>query len=406
MPPRTDQEGGRPNAWALILLLALLQSVTPLSVDLYLPALPTITRALHTTQAPLQLTLSGFMIGFAVGQLFWGPIGDRFGRRGPMLLGLMLYVAASAGCALAADVWSLVGWRIVQSLGGGALPVLGSAMVRDSFEREEDGARVRSLMQMVGAVAPMVAPLIGGQLMLLGSWRILFWALTGFGCLALFAAVSLSETLTAETRRALHPIDMVKGYGELLTHRVYLAWVLPAGLTGAGMFAYISGTPFVYIDYFHVPPQAYGLLFGLNMLGVIGASALNGILVRRLGAVRMFNLVCGVVCVAGLAIAAAGVTGAGGLPALVAGIFVFVSMMGPVSANAAAGALAGFPHKAGAAAALMGFLSMGLGALAGVLVGVFADGTPRPMAIIMGVIGVGALASWRLLRAPKLAAAG
>ena len=378
MPPRTDQERGRPNAWALILLLALLQSVTPLSVDLYLPALPSITRALHTTQAPLQLTLSGFMIGFAVGQLFWGPIGDRFGRRGPMLLGLMLYVAASAGCALATDVWSLVGWRIVQSLGGCALPVLGSAMVRDSFEREEEGARVRSLMQMVGAVAPMVAPLIGGQLMLLGSWRILFWVLTGFGALALFAALWLSETLTAETRRVLHPIDMVKGYGELLTHRAYLAWVLPAGLTGAGMFAYISGTPFVYIDYFHVPPQAYGLLFGLNMLGVIGASALNGILVRRLGAVRMFNLVCGVVCLAGLAIAAAGVSGFGGLPALVVGIFVFVAMMGPISANAAAGALAGFPHKAGAAAALMGFLSMGLGALA----------------------------SWRLLRTPKAGATG
>ncbi len=400
MPPPTSNQRRRPSPWVLILLLALLQSVTPLSVDLYLPALPTIARGLHSGQGPLNLTLSGFMIGFAVGQLFWGPVGDRFGRKVPMVLGLVLYVAASAGCAMATDVWALVAWRIVQALGGCALPVLGSAMVRDCFDREE-GARVRSLMQMVGAVAPMVAPLIGGQLMLIGSWRLMFWVLAAFGAFSLLAALALTETLTAEARRDLHPVSMVRGYGELLTDRAYLAWVLPAGLTGAGMFAYISGTPFVYIDYFHVPPQAYGLLFGLNMLGMVGASALNSAFVRRLGPDRLFTIGCAIVCVAGLALATIGISGFGGLPALAAAIFVYVSTMGPNSANAAAGALAGFPHKAGSAAALMGFLSMGLGSLAGALVGVFADGTPRPMCIIMGVIGVAALASYGLLARPR-----
>ncbi len=400
MPRSSSGPGRRPSPWALILLLALLQSVTPLSVDLYLPALPTIARALHTRQGPLNLTLSAFMIGFAVGQLVWGPVGDRFGRKGPMLLGLALYVAASAGCATATDVWALVGWRIVQALGGCALPVLGSAMVRDCFERDE-GAQVRSLMQMVGAIAPMLAPLVGGQLMLLGSWRLLFWVLTGFGALCLFAALALTETLDAGSRRELHPVSMVRGYAELFTDRAYLAWVLPAGLTGAGMFAYISGTPFVYIDYFHVPPQAYGLFFGVNMLGMVGASALNSAFVRRQGPDRLFLIGCGVVCVAGLAVAATGVSGIGGLPVLAAAIFVFVATMGPNSANAAAEALAEFPHKAGAAAALMGFISMGLGSIAGALVGALADGTPRPMAIIMGVIGVAALASHVLLLKPR-----
>ena len=394
--PSSQPAGRRPGFVSLVVLLALLQSITPLSVDLYLPALPDIARAMGARQGALQLTLSGFMIGFGLGQLAWGPVGDRYGRKGPMLLGLLIYIAASAGCALAGDVWTLVGWRVLQALGGCALPVLGSAMVRDCFDQEE-GAKVRSWMTLIGAVAPLLAPLIGGQLMFLGPWPLMFWCLAGFGLVSLAGVLALPETLAPENRRALHPWQMVRGYGELLTDRTYLGYVLPASLTMAGMMAYISGTPFVYIEYFHVPPQAYGLLFGVNMIGMMGASALNSALLPRLSADRLFSMGCILVAAAGLALAAVALTGFGGLISVVMAIFFYVSMVGPNSANAAAGALQGFPHKAGAAAALIGCLSMALGALAGALTGVFADGTPRPMALVMAVIGVSGLLCQRLV---------
>ena len=392
-----EAQGGRRGAWRLILVLALLQGVTPLSIDLYLPALPSIGRALDASQGALQLTLSGFMIGFALGQLAWGPMADRYGRKRPMLIGLAVYAIASAGCALAHGVWPLVGWRVLQALGGCAMPVVGSAMIRDCFGRE-DGARARSLLMMVGAVAPLLAPLVGGQLMLLGAWPILFWTLTGFGLLALAGVFLLPETLAEANRRELHPARMARDYAELLTHRSYMGYMLPSALTMAGMLAYISGTPFVYIEYFHVPPQAYGLLFGVNLLGMMGASALNGLLVRRFGIDPLFAAGCWIVAAAGVALAVIGVTGFGGLPAMVLALFCYVPMVSPNSANAAAGGLHGFPHKAGAASALMGCLGMGLGAFAGALVGWLADGTPRPMCLVMAAIGVlGLLAHWLLL---------
>ncbi len=385
---------------AIILLLTLLQWATPLSVDLYLPALPTIARAFGSGEAGVQLTLSAFLIGFALGQLAWGPIGDRFGRRNPILIGLGLYLIATVGCALAPSIPALIGWRILQALGGCALPVLGSAMVRDLFQREE-GARVRSLMALVGALAPLLAPLIGGQLMRFGSWRLLFGCLAAFAAVCLLLAFLLPETLPPERRKALRPVQMLAGYGELLTNRRYLGHVLPAGLTGAGMFAYISGTPFIYIEIFHVPPQAYGLLFGVNSLAMMGGAALNGVLVRRHGVERMLGAGCLVVFLAGLALAVTGVTGFAGLAGIAAPIFFYVGCIGANQANAAAGALEDFPHKAGAASAVMGCVSMGLGSLSGALTGLLADGTPRPMALIMAGVGVLVLLSYKLLLSPR-----
>jgi DHA1 family bicyclomycin/chloramphenicol resistance-like MFS transporter len=381
----------------LVGVLGLLTSFAPMSIDMYLPALPAIGAGFAVSQAAVQGSLSGFFFGFGLGQLFWGPVGDWLGRRWPSAAGILLYLAGCVGCALAGDIAELTLWRVVQALGACAAPVLARAMVRDTHEGAR-AASVMSAMMLVGSIAPMVAPLIGGQVLRFLDWRAIFWVLSGFGVLGMLGLFSIGETLPRERRTGAPWLTMLGSYARLLRDRHYLGHVLGGACIYGGMFAYISGTPFVYITIYGVGPQYYGLLFGLNVVGMMLANSLNGWLVLRVGAARMLRLGCALAGIFGLLLLAIASLGVGGLPGLVVGIFLFVSLMGVIAPNAMAGALAEFPQIAGAASALAGTLQFLAGALAGWLVGELANGTAVPMASVIAAMGLGCAGALLLLR--------
>jgi len=359
-----------------------LMAITPSAIDMYLPALPEIGRALDASQEHIQWSLSGFFLAFAFGQLVWGPIGDRFGRRGPTVAGVFLFAAGSAGCVFAQSAVELAAWRVVQALGASAAPVLARAMVRDVFDRDRS-ASVMSLMMLVMGAAPMLAPVLGSQILKFLDWRAIFVVLGALGLVALLPLMRQPETLPPDRRRSGDIASVLGSYARLLRDKRYIGYVLGgAGVFGA-MFAYISGTPFVYIELFGVTPETYGILFGLNVVGMMGSNFLNSRLVMRIGSDAVLRLGLGASVVFGIVLLAIGATGAFGLAGIVAGLLMFLACMGLIGSNAMAGALADHPQIAGAASALAGFMQFVLGAVSGFLVALFADGTPVPMCATM-----------------------
>ncbi|WP_322977581.1 Bcr/CflA family multidrug efflux MFS transporter [Pseudomonas sp. C11] len=383
------------NPQRLIVLLAALTAFGPLSIDLYLPSLPLIAADLGAQEAGIQLTISVFLAGLCLGMLFYGPLSDRFGRRPLLLFGISLYVAASLGCALASSAESLLLYRFLQALGGAAAAVLARAVVRDLFPLTE-AAKVFSLMHLVTMLATLVAPLLGSYLMLLAGWRSLFLLLLAFAsvCLAL-VAFNLPESHPLQQRGASLG-QVFRAYGQMLRAPVALGFILCMGLSFAGMFAFITASPFVYIEYFGVSPQHYGGLFALNIAGVIVATLLNARLVSRFGTQQMLKGGTAIVALAGVALALVGGLGLGGLPAVVICILLYVSVTGLIGANCLASLLAHFPQQAGAASGLAVSLQFGLGVVFSGLVGVFHDGTAVPMSLLMGGSGIGSLLAFKL----------
>ncbi len=399
-PDRSPSAGliaGLPRPERLILVLGALAAFGPMSVDMYLPSLPDIAAEFAAPTSSVQLTLSAFFLGFAAGQLVYGPLSDRFGRRPVLLAGIGLYVLTSAACALSAGIGFMIAARGLQALGGGAGTVVSRAIVRDLFAADR-AAQVMSLMMLVMSVAPLVAPLLGGQLLYWLGWRAIFWVLAAFGAACLLAvARAIPETNPPQRRHPL-PLAAVRGaYLRVLRHRQASGSILVGSLALAGMFAYISGTPFIYIEIFHVPPQLYGLLFGLNIVGMMGGAYLNSRLVTRLGSAFLLSLGTGIVCGAGLLLLALAWTGTGGLLGIVVPLFFYVGALNLISANAIARTLQHFPHTAGTAAALFGAAQFTLGAVAGTLVGQLHNGTAVPMAAVIAACGVLSLAVERLL---------
>lgn len=392
------------NPQRLIVLLAALVAFGPLSIDMYLPSLPLIASDLGAPEAQIQLTISVFLAGLCAGMLIYGPLSDRFGRRKLLLGGISLYLLASIGCTLAAKAEQLVFWRVLQALGGAGASVLARAIVRDLFPLK-DAARVLSLMHLVTMFATLVAPLIGGYLILLAGWRSLFVVLLVFAGLCLLAvALKIPETHPADKRGA-SLADAFRAYGQIAVQPQALGYILCMGLSFGGMFAFITASPFVYIQYFGVSPQAYAWLFALNIGGIIVATLLNARLVTRLGPQRM--LVCGasIAALSGVCIASFGGSGAGGLAALVASLLFYVSVTGLLGANSVASLLARFPRQAGAAAGLAVAMQFGLGTAASALVSALHDGSPLPMSLVVGAAGVGSLLALLLTRIPERNAA-
>lgn len=379
-----------------ICALAFLTAFAPMAVDMYLPALPAMGRTFSVSQEAVQWSLSAFFLGYGAGQLVWGPLGDRFGRRGPAAVGIVLFVAASIGCALAPSIEMVIACRFVQAVGACAAPVLARAMVRDIFAGDK-AASVLSLMMVVMGVAPMIAPLIGGQLLAFFDWRAVFWALAAFGVFGLAILSRLPETLPQDRRIPARPSSMIKGYAQLMANRTYMGYALCGGFILAGLFAYISGTPFVYIEIFGVSPQAYGLLFGLNAVALMIGNSINSRAVLKFGKDRILAVACGLATTFGAILLAAGATGYGGLPGIVVPLFFFMSNVGVIIANAMAGALGVFPRIAGSASALAGSFQFAFGAAAGWAVAALADGTPLPMTAVIFTVSLGALASYLLL---------
>lgn len=381
----------------LTILLGILAAFGPLSIDTYLSGLPAIGREFRVDDAAAQLTLSMFFVGLALGQAVYGPIADRLGRRGPLLVGCALYAAAAVGCALAPSINALIAMRFVQAIGGCAGMVISRSVVRDLFDAHES-ARMYSFLMLVMGVAPILAPLLGGQLLVLFGWRAIFWMLTGFGLLCfLMVAVGLPETLPPERRAVAGIGQVLRVYGGLLRDRHFIGYTLVGGLISAGMFAYISGSPFVFIDLYGVAPQNYGWIFGTNAFGIIAASQINRWLLARFRAETILRTALMVIMVSGVVLTVLAATGVGGLVGLLVPLFVCIAGYGFISPNATALAMAAYGRTAGSASALLGTLQFALGAAAGALVGVLANGTALPMAAVIAGCELVALATFFVL---------
>jgi MFS transporter, DHA1 family, multidrug resistance protein len=385
-----------PNRLRITLILGALTAFAPMSIDMYLPALPEIGRSLGADTASVQLTLSAFFIGLAVGQAIYGPLADRFGRKGPLYFGLVVYIAASIGCALASDIQALIGLRLVQALGGCVGIVIARAVVRDLYGHQES-ARMFSVLMLVMGVAPILAPLLGGYVLTWFGWRAIFWVLALFGLSCLVAAaLILPETRPAHTVKP-NVLSAIAGYGRLLVDRRFIGYTLAGGLAQAGLFAYISGSPFVFIEVFGVPAQHYGWLFGLNALGLIVASQINRRLLSRHTSDELLKRANLTNALFGIALAGIALSGVGGLPLLLLPLFGYVAALGFTFPNAAAGALAPFGDRAGSASALLGSVQFAIAAIAGAAVGLLHDDTAVPMAAVICACGIAALVAHRTL---------
>ena len=382
--------------WYLLAVLSLLMGFASISTDLYLPAMPAMGRSLQADTGMIEWTISGYLIGFSFGQLFWGPISDRYGRRMAIGSGLVLFIIGSAGCALANDVIAMIGWRIVQALGACASVALSRAMVRDLYQGTK-AAQMLSTLITVMAIMPLVGPLVGGQIVAMSGWRAIFWLLVAVGLVTLAALYTIPETLPTQNRNP-EPIGRaLLRYVELLRNRRLLGYLGAGGFLYAGMFAYVAGTPFVYISYYHFPARLYGLLFGLGILGIMLANIMNRWLVVRFGYDRILFFGTIAAMGSGFWAGVAAHNSLGGLWGLVLPLFLFASTTGFIVANSITGALADFPQRAGAVSALTGAVQYGSGIFGSGLVGLWSDGTPWPLGLVVGLSGLGCLLSMLLL---------
>lgn len=389
MLPPSPQKPVAASRLGLILMLSALTAFGPLSIDMYLPALPRLGEYFQADAAEVQLTLATFFVGFAVGQAFYGPITDRFGRKPPLYFSLTLFAAASVACALAPTVEFLTVARLFQALGVAAGVVISRAMVRDLFAQNEI-AQVFSTLMLVMGLAPILAPLIGGYLLRWFDWDMIFWVLSGCGLLCLLLVIfRLPETHRPAVKPSLRLGVVLRGYAQLLRDRPYLGFTLCGGFSLGGMFAYIAGSPFVIIELYGVSAETYGWIFGGNALGFVIASQVNGRLVRRVPLATLAYDGILVQSLAGLALLASAATGWGGLAGLLVPLFVYVACIGFILPNTSALAIGPHPQRAGVAAALMGTLQFSLAALASAAVSLLQDGTAVPMALVVALGSLG-----------------
>lgn len=372
-----------------IILMGALTAIAPLSIDMYLPAFPAISTELNAL-GRVELTLAAFFIGVALGQLFYGPISDRFGRKPPLYFGLALFTAASMGAALATQIEALIFWRFLQGLGGCAGMVIARAVVRDRCAPQE-AAKAFSLLMLVMGLAPILAPVLGGLLLEILNWRALFIVLAGFGALCLFFIwKTLIESRDTKNAEPLQLGRVLRNYGVLLRHRPFMASTLASGFAFAGLFAYIAGSPFVVMQLHGLTPQQYSWMFGANSFGLIAASQLNMFLLRRYDMKRLLQAGLFLAATASLFLLTLGLLDKLSLPLLLGGFFLFTSSIGIIAPNAGASALADQGEKAGTASALMGALQFGIATLAGASMSLWHDGSATPLVTVMALCGGGA----------------
>jgi len=379
---RTAYAGGTERA-LLIVILAALTSLAPFSTDMYLPALPALARDFHVPASAAEHTIAAFFVGFTFGQMFAGTLADRLGRKLPVYLGVGLYVAASLGCALAPSIDALIALRVFQALGACAGMVVARAVVRDLFA-ERDAAHVMSHMVLAMGLAPLIAPLMGGYILLYFGWRADFLTMTVIALAILTAAaLGLPETHPPEKRRRLRLGAMLHEYRYLARQRNFVGYALGGSISHSCLFVYITASPHVFIDYFHVAPQHYGWLFGANATALITASQVNAAFLKRLPA-RLVLRGAHLVQLAGATVLLFNAwTGFGGLTAIVVSLFLCAPMNGAVVPTATALALSPHGERAGAASALFGTLQFGLAAVFSYVVAAIAVPGPLPMASVI-----------------------
>ena len=392
---RTEPPRGA-RAVQLIVVLGAVNAIGPLSIDMYLPAFPEIAREFDTGASHVQLTLTACLLGLAFGQLLIGPLSDRFGRRIPLITALVTYSLASLLCTYASSVGSLIGLRFVQGLAGAGGLVISRAVVRD-MHTGAAAVRLFSSLMLVTGLAPILAPIAGGQLLKVTSWEGIFVVLSIVSALiAVLAALGLRETLPVERRTTSGLRRTVRTMAALLRDHSFLGNALASGLTFGALFAYISASSFVLQSIYGLSPQEFSLVFGMNGLGLIAASQVSSRLVERLGPTRLLRRA--LVCVVTAALCLLVAVSVGGLTvwAVLVPMFVIVSSLAFVIPNATALALADHATVAGTASALLGVIQFMFGAISAPLVGLAGPDTAVPMGVVMATMAIGALTAQRL----------
>jgi DHA1 family bicyclomycin/chloramphenicol resistance-like MFS transporter len=380
----------RVPAW-LPILLGFLTAVGPVSTDMYLPSFPAIEASLALVPGSAQITLATWFAGLAVGQITQGTLSDRFGRRGPLIMGTIVYTAASVGCALSPSLFWLSAFRALAAFGGSASMVIPRAIVRDLADGHA-AARLMSRLILVMGAAPILAPTLGGAVLTIGSWRTIFWFCAAFGAICCVLVWRLlPDTLADAHRVRLGPSALVARYVQIVREPRFLSHALLGGFGMFGMFAYIGGSPPVFIQTFHLAPARYGMVFGSCAAGYILASQVNARILQRVGTNRILSTATRVFAAATLFLCVVSFTGHATFWTVVPPLFVAMSCMGFVMPNAAVGALSRHAPHAASASALMGTMQFMLAAASGTLIGLFTDGSPRGMAALMLAGAAGAL---------------
>jgi len=381
----------RKRYFFLILILGLLTALSPFSIDMYLPGFPAIAKALHTTTAEVARSLSSFFIGLAFGQLLYGPLMDRFGRKKPLYFGLALYIVVSVGCFSATSINTLIMLRFMQAIGACAAGVAAMAMVRDIFP-VKDNAKVFALLVLVLGASPMIAPTVGSYLTAAFGWQSVFIMLLSIAALMLIAVIfALPESYKPDTSYSLKPLPIIKSFLSVLTIPQFYTYAITSSLAFAGLFAYVAGSPAVFMEYFHVNGKVYGWIFAFLSIAFIGSSQLNNVLLKYFRSERIV-----IVALIGQAIVAVfylieSYNGWFGLSGTLAMIFLILCGVGIINPNASALSLAPFSKNAGTASSLMGAMQLGIGAFATYSVSLFTTISPFSMAVIISISSIIAL---------------
>ncbi|ANQ25135.1 Bcr/CflA family drug resistance efflux transporter [Vibrio natriegens] len=377
----TKREASPTTGILFMSILGALMAFTSLSTDIYLPAMPTMATEL---QGDAELTVTGFLIGFAIAQLIWGPISDHIGRRIPLFIGMILFTVGSIGCAMSQNIEQIVFWRVFQALGACTGPMLSRAMIRDLYTRSR-AAHMLSTLVIIMAIAPIAGPLLGGQMIKFSTWHSIFWLLAVIGTLMFFSIFYLPETLSPENRTKASLGSAFINYFELFKNLPFMRYTLSLTFYYVAIYAFITGSPFVYIDYFGIDPQHYGWLFAVNIVGVMGMSFVNQQLVHRF---RLDTLLKGTTLIATLSIAIMVLSVKaefGGILMIIIPVFISFSMNGIIAASSTAAALDEIQRNAGSASAVIGSLQYGSGIISTLLLATFKDGTPWTMTWIIGL---------------------
>ncbi|MGV8879954.1 MAG: multidrug effflux MFS transporter [Sphingobacteriaceae bacterium] len=381
----------RKKYFFLILILGSLTALGPFSIDMYLPGFIAIAKDLNTTVSQVSLSLSSFFIGISAGQLLYGPLLDRFGRKKPLYIGLSLYILASFGCLAVHTINGLIVLRFVQAIGSCAAAVASVAMVRDLFP-VKDSAKVFALLMLVLGVSPMLAPTVGGYLTAEFGWHAIFMALTAMGILILATVYFwLPESYKPDTTLSLKPKPILLNFLLVLKEPQFYTYAFTGAVAFAGLFTYVAGSPLVFMDIFKVSDKVYGGIFAFLSIGFIGASNINSLLLRKYSSEQIVPAALICQAIIGLLFLIGSMNDWLGLTGTIVMLFLFLSCLGFASPNASALSLAPFSKNVGSASALMGAISMGLGALASVVVSLFNTQTTVPMVAIMAGSAVLAL---------------
>ncbi|WP_431614156.1 Bcr/CflA family multidrug efflux MFS transporter [Enterobacter asburiae] len=391
------------SSFKIVFILGLLAMLMPLSIDMYLPALPVISAQFGVPAGSAQMTLSTYILGFALGQLFYGPMADSLGRKPVILGGTLVFAAAAVACALAQTIDHLIIMRFFHGLAAAAASVVINALMRDIYPKEEF-SRMMSFVMLVTTIAPLVAPMAGGAVLVWFSWHVIFWILALAALLAsAMIFFFIDETLPVERRQKFHIRTTIGNFASLFRHKRVLSYMLASGFSFAGMFSFLSAGPFVYIELNHVSPQHFGYYFALNIVFLFIMTIINSRFVRRVGALNMFRAGLWIQFVMAIWLVVSAFLGVG-FWALVVGVAAFVGCVSIVSSNAMAVILDEFPHMAGTASSLAGTFRFGIGAIVGALLSMATFTTAWPMLWAMAFCATSSILFYLYASRPRKAA--